>query len=290
MKVHFTKMHGCGNDFLLIDESHGTVVEEKDRPRFARMACKRHFSVGADGVIYVETALESDVSVRFSMPDGSEAEMCGNGARCVAAYAVDKGILSVGSPFLIKTRGSVLHTTVLKHAGPNFEVEVSLGKPKIAARDVPVYTDHEVCREEEVALKGFGEVVLTAVNTGVPHAVIFDDDIDRVDVERMGRALRNLTALFPKGANVDFASVGAEGLRLRTYERGVERETLACGTGVAASVVAAYLTKRLESNRFVGVVAQGGRIDAKVVERADKIVDIVLRGPVAIAFAGDLEF
>jgi diaminopimelate epimerase len=226
-RLAFVKMSGAGNDFVLVDNRDGRI-REKAKAALARAVCPRRTSVGADGLILLERPRSPDAGVRMRIlnPDGSEAEMCGNGARCLAHFARSVG--AAGDDIMeIETPAGVVSARVT-----GATVKVGLTRPgEAASRGVLRFADRE------------GEVFF--VDTGVPHAVVFFESVDATDaddIRRWGRALRRHEAFRPAGANADFAAVAGPGrLTLRTYERGVEDETLACGTGAtAAALVAAW--------------------------------------------------
>ncbi len=216
MKIPFVKMNGTGNDFLLIDNRRGTM-NGLDRPKFVRKVCRRRESIGADGVIILEISSRADFSWDFYNADGSVAEMCGNGARCAARFAHRKRI--AGKEMRFETLSGIVGAKV---DGPSVRVNLtdSAGFVKKASL---------VDRGERFSL--------SFVNTGVPHAVMVVEDLDGVQVEEVGRRIRNHRRFKPEGTNVDFIKVEGDTLSIRTYERGVEGETLACGTGAVASAI-----------------------------------------------------
>lgn len=221
-EIPFTKMNGTGNDFILINNMSGAYDMVKD-PAFVRAVCRRMVSLGADGLICVEPSNACDFAWRFFNADGSEAEMCGNGARCAARFAFEKGI--AGPDLAFETRAGVIRAQV---AGSR--VRVGLSAPGGFETGIRLTVD------------GL-DLELHCLNTGVPHAVLFVDDIESAPVETLGRTLRYHERFAPRGTNVNFVSQpGDNMLHIRTYERGVEAETLACGTGsVASALIAAAL-------------------------------------------------
>lgn len=218
--IPFTKMCGSGNDFILVDNRRGRI-DEADLAALVTGVCRRRLSVGGDGVILIEPSTVADFRWRFFNADGSRGEMCGNGARCAARFAVLNGI-----------------------SGPQvrFETDAGLIRARVDGAQVRVEMPDPVGfrRERPLALAG-GHVRVSTVNTGVPHAVLVVPDVDDVDVVALGREIRRHPEFAPAGTNADFLSTDrAGGLAIRTYERGVEDETLACGTGaVAGALVAA---------------------------------------------------
>lgn len=221
--IPFVKMHGNGNDFIIIDESKDGSVKSKSS--FAAKACDRRFGIGADGVLFLSRPSATDLGVRLFQPDGSEAEMCGNGIRCLALYAVDAGYVKRGT-VTVKTKAGIRKVMVKKTS-----VIVDMGKPQFARSAIPARGTGDVF------IENMHGVVVSAVNTGVPHAVVFDDVADD-DIADLAAKIR-FDPIFLHGANVDFVKIGGNTLFVRTYERGVEHETLSCGTGaVAAAAVA----------------------------------------------------
>jgi len=217
MDIRFTKMNGAGNDFVVLDNRKNSLSLECGD--IARL-CDRHRGVGADGLLAVEPAEGSaDFRMRYYNSDGGEAEMCGNGARCFARFAAR---LMEGSPNMVsfETQAGLI-TAVLEGE----LVTLEMGRPQ----------DH---RDPQFLTLGDSSHQVHFINTGVPHAVVFVSEVEKIDVQILGSALRWHTAFSPKGTNANFAQVIApDTLLLRTYERGVEGETLACGTGVCATAL-----------------------------------------------------
>ena len=241
--IKFTKMVGTGNDFIVIDNRRNVV---KNRSAFTLQYCNQHFSVGADGVIFIET-LHSvprtlhDVSFRMRIfnPDGSEAEMCGNGARCAAMFARIKGIIKKRTTNFL-TRAGVMEAAITKGS-----VKLKMVEPI------------DVMLNKKIKIKN-GEVRVHHINTGVPHAILFVKDIERVDIDGYSPQIRYNKA-FKRGANVDYVQVlNRHNIKIRTYERGVEGETLACGTGSTASAIVSALLGRTSSP--VEVAVRGGKL------------------------------
>ncbi len=217
MRVPFFKTTAAGNDFIVID-NRNCAVPFSDLSRFARAVCDRKLSIGADGLILIINSSKADFGWRFFNSDGSEAEMCGNGARCVAIVADYLGIGESKKSF--ETMAGII------------EVEVKDRKVMVKMVD-PSNLKLDLC----VEVDGFVYTV-SYVNTGVPHVVIYKDNLEEFDVERVGRSIRFHNSFKPAGTNVNFVSVINEStLKIRTYERGVEGETLACGTGAVASAI-----------------------------------------------------
>ena len=237
MSISFTKMSGAGNDFVVIDNRGGEIEASAE---FVAKVCSRRVSVGADGLLLAESPhdpSEADFRMRYFNADGGEAETCGNGARCIARFAFLNGIAEEKMHF--ETLAGVYSAEM---TGEN--VLLGLGDPRDIRLDFPLELTE-------------GEAVASFANTGVPHAVRFMDEIDSIDVQTAGREMRYHKAFGQAGANANFVRVeGEQRLRTRTYERGVEDETLACGTGAVASAVTAAL--RGKARPPVTVRVQGG--------------------------------
>lgn len=248
LKIPFYKMQGAGNDFIVIDAMPGL-----DLARFARKVCDRHLGVGADGVLVLDTSASCDYRMRIINADGSEAEMCGNGARCMAVYIARKFAV-VPEFFTMETLAGVIRATA-----SNEQASVCLSDPR----------DYRPGITFEAAGK---KLEAHFINTGVPHAVIFVSDLREVDVNGLGRIIRNHAVFAPKGTNVNFVQRTAPGqVALRTYERGVEAETLACGTGSVASALVGYLQ---EKSPLVSVKGASMRVITKSTEILDVTFDL----------------
>jgi diaminopimelate epimerase len=223
-QITFFKMSGSGNDFIIVD-NRSKVVAATDLEHFITRVCRRKLSVGADGFILIENAENADFSWQFFNSDGSRAEMCGNGARCAARFAFLNGI--AGPDMTFGTDAGIVHARV-----DDDRAKVKVPDP------TDLKTDYTLKFQNS-------SLTIASVNTGVPHVVIAVEDFDGVDVQQLGREIRYHQVFAPAGTNVNFVCPQAEGgIEIRTYERGVEGETLACGTGsIAAAIVAAYQTK-----------------------------------------------
>lgn len=269
-KVPFHKIHGNGNDFILIDNRRG-VLRGRNLSGLAKQVCHRNRSVGADGLIVIGTPAsrkKAHFKWRFFNADGSEAEMCGNGSRCAAKFARLKGIAPAKMAF--ETLAGIIHAEVRKDA-----VKVQLTGASGLRMDVPV------------PLAGHTRTG-SFINTGVPHLVYLSENLDGEDVQATGSATRWHEVFKPAGTNVNFIQIdGPRSLRIRTYERGVEGETLACGTGaVAAALVAAALGKATSP---VTVTTRGGdKLVVSFTEAAGSFRDLHLEGAVGVVCEGNL--
>ncbi len=269
--VIFHKMQGCGNDFVLID-NRGLALPQGRMADWAKAICPRAVSVGADGLIFLEEpdqnpGAEADYIWHFFNADGSRAEMCGNASRCAAVLAVELGL--AGPEHVLGTDAGPVRAQVL---GPDTS-RVQLTAPKDMELNIPINLDSMS-----------GGATAHFVNTGVPHAVIFSDDADQLDVARLGRELRYHDRFAPAGTNANFAKVlDNEHILLRTYERGVEAETLACGTGAAAGVVLAAALGLTENT--VAVTTSGGE-ELTIVLEDDAVF---LQGKALYIYTGELK-
>jgi len=275
--IPFVKMSGTGNDFIIIDH-RDPFINEADQSEFARIVCRRKFSVGADGLILIENSETADFRWQFYNGDGSEAEMCGNGARCAARFAFEKNIASATMRF--ETTAGEIEAFVL--GGPGESVKIRLTAPEDLRLNIPVTV-------------GSMEQTLHFINTGVPHTVVLVNDAGDVPVADWGREIRFHETFQPAGTNTNFAQViSNDTLMVRTYERGVEGETMACGTGaVASALIAAYLE---QAKPPVTVITSGGEEltihfsftgegnDRKL----DLVAGIFLEGPAHTIYEGEL--
>ena len=236
--IEFWKMSGTGNDFILIDNRKG-LVKEDDMSRLVLRSCRRRESVGADGVIFVTDSKEYDFGWRYFNADGGEVDMCGNGGRCVSRFAYLKGI--AGSEMTFETRVGPISAQVEGRV-----VKVLMPEPRNEMMDV------------DLALLP-GWISCDFVNTGVPHVVVQVAGLENHPVVEQGREIRYHKRFSPKGTNANFMTImGPDELAVRTYERGVEDETLACGTGAIASALMAYRRGMVSSP--VRVHTRGGEI------------------------------
>jgi len=238
--MKFTKMHGAGNDYVYVDGFRETVA---DPAALAREISDRHFGVGGDGLILILPSNRADVRMRIFNADGSEAEMCGNGLRCVAKYAFDHGLVE-RTAITVETGAGLLPLEMFTNAAGRVDrVRVNMGRPRLSRAELPM-TGPADERVVELPLEILDrEFRITCVSMGNPHCVIYVDDVAGFPVERYGPVIEH-HPLFPRRTNVEFVQVLGPGeVRQRTWERGAG-ETLACGTGSAAVTVAGLLTGR----------------------------------------------
>ncbi|HUT73219.1 MAG TPA: diaminopimelate epimerase [Armatimonadota bacterium] len=277
--MRFTKMHGLGNDYVVIDGvSRALEIPEQSLPRLAREMSGRHFGIGSDGIILVLPSKAAHFRMRIFNPDGSEAEMCGNGMRIFARYVYDHK-LTDRRELEIETLAGIIRPRLQLRAGKVTAVTVDMGVPRLERKEIPM--KGKGGRPLRERLRVLGErFEATCVSMGNPHCVIFVEDVDKFPVERLGPAIERHD-LFPRRTNVEFVQVvGPAELRMRVWERGAG-ETLACGTGAAAALVAAHLTGR--SGRKAVIHLRGG--DLRVSWNPDDHVFIT--GPAEEVFAGE---
>jgi len=265
--LSFTKMNGAGNDFVVVDNRAGTL--RLDGATIARL-CDRHRGIGADGLLAVEKAENgADFRMRYYNADGGEAEMCGNGARCFARFA--SRLTGALGDITFDTMAGVISARLLGE-----RVQLQMSQPKDLAPGV------------ELEIAGQRRTV-HFVNTGVPHAVVMVDDLEATDVLTLGAAIRHHAHFAPKGTNANFIQpVGMRSLAIRTYERGVEGETLACGTGVVASAIIFHeLTPAAPP---ISVRVRGGEtLEVGFVKTVDGYREVTLTGPAEFVFDGKID-
>jgi diaminopimelate epimerase len=277
----FTKLQGNGNDFILIDEFERELIPEELKTKFASLYTDRRFGIGADGILFLSEGEKAPLKMRVFNPDESEAEMCGNGIRCLAKYIVDKGydkyLLVKGytkDAFPVETLAGVIQVSTKYDEEEEFMASIGMPAPRFSRSEIPATGEGEY--KEEIL-----ENTVYAVNTGVPHAVVFVDEVGSVDLEEVAPAIRNHPT-FIAGANVNFVEKRGENLlHIRTYERGVEAETLSCGTGAMAS--AAVARKLGMVGDTVHVETVGGPLTVRLGEKNE------MEGPARTVFTGSLE-
>ncbi len=278
--MNFVKMHGAGNDYVVLDAPEGRVR----RPgALARRMCDRRFGVGADGLILLLPSGKADLRMRMFNPDGSEAEMCGNGIRCLGKLAHERGYVST-TEFTVETKGGVKDLKLLRVGGRVARLEVGMGAPVLERRLIPVTGRGRRCLGETLRVRDW-KLTINCLSMGNPHCVIFlqdlpgAGDLSEFPVAEVGSQIEG-QRMFPQRTNVNFAQVVSPSrVRVRTHERGAG-ETLACGTGASATVVAGVLAGRLA--RRVWVEALGGRLRVRWPE-GDQVY---LAGPAETVFEG----
>ncbi|MCI8947723.1 MAG: diaminopimelate epimerase [Lachnospiraceae bacterium] len=278
--MKFTKMHGCGNDYIYINGSLEQIPQEK-KPELVRMLSDRHFGVGGDGVIFINPSEEALFEMEMYNGDGSRGEMCGNGIRCVAKYVYDKG-LTDQEAFDIISAGQVKHILLQTKDGKAVSARVNMGQPELTAEKIPVRSEKECVVDEEITVQG--EIYhMTCVSMGNPHAVVFVEDVQNLQIENVGPYFERHER-FPKRINTEFVHVNSrDSIDMRVWERGAG-ETLACGTGCCASVAACVLNGL--TDRKVTVHVPGGAI---LIEWDQQDDSMYMTGPAVTVFEGEID-
>jgi len=267
MDIAFTKMHGAGNDFVMIDNRDGKISLS---PEQVAALCDRRFGIGSDGLILLEApaTAELDATMVYYNADGGRVDMCGNGARCFTSFALINGV------------GNNQSVSFHTDAGP---MTATAENGEFTIRMTPMHS----MRLGQTLKTSEGEYAYDFMNTGVEHVIIYSDDVDSINIVPEGSAIR-YHETFPAGTNANFAQIQDDGIiKVRTYERGVEGETLACGTGVTAVAISANLTRDVPTP--VSILVRGGdvlRVDFN--REGDEVSDITLTGPAKVVFTGSV--
>lgn len=278
--MKFTKMHGCGNDYIYVDGAK-EILTPQEKPEVVRRLSDRHFGIGGDGVIFINPSKEADFEMEMYNMDGSRAEMCGNGIRCVAKFVYDKGLTDKTSISVISC-GKIKYFTLSIENGKVSTVRVNMGSPILKAKDIPVISDKEEVIGDEIEVAG-ETYKMTCVSMGNPHAVVFVDEVAGLPLEKIGPLFENHVR-FPKRVNTEFVKVLDENtVEMRVWERGTG-ETLACGTGACATVVACVLNGLTKEQ--VTVKLLGGNLQIQW-DRESNLV--YMTGPATTVFEGEIE-
>lgn len=261
MKINFSKYHGTGNDFIIIDNREGRFIPEKE---VIEKLCDRHLGIGADGLILLNRQSGQDFGMQYYNSDGNESTMCGNGGRCITAFARRLGIITDEARFF--AIDGMHESKVLEYGLPESLVKVRL-------MDTVV---------------GSTTATGTFINTGSPHLVRFVTNVEEMDVVKEGRRIRFGRRFMADGVNVDFVDVSRDTLIVRTYERGVEDETLSCGTGVTAAALVTA-SKFNPAKGYYHIKTPGGDLTVIFRQNKNAFSDIWLEGPVRFVFDGEIE-
>lgn len=276
--MEFAKMHGLGNDFVVVD-CISQSREDGVAASHVRFLCDRHFGVGADGVILMLPSERADARMRIFNPDGSEAEMCGNGIRCFAKLLFERGVVRKRA-LVVETMAGVIKLSLKLDRGSVREVLVNMGAPRLAREEIPMTGSNGKVVGERLETRE-GPVEVTCLSMGNPHCVVFVPRLAEYPVARVGPLLESHPA-FPQRTNVEFISPDGEGkIKVRVWERGAG-ETLACGTGACAAAVAGVLNG--VTARQVQVLLPGGQLS--VYWREDN--EVLLAGPAEHLFDGEI--
>ena len=276
--MKFTKMQGAGNDYVYIN---GFTEHVEDKVTFVKWISDRHFGVGSDGSIFINPSEIADFEMEMYNADGSRSEMCGNGIRCVGKYVYDHG-LTDKKEITVESFGRIKYLTLYPGRDGRIEsVKVNMGAPVLKGREIPVRIDKDTVIGEPITVNGT-EYLMTCVSMGNPHAVVFIDDTDNLDIESVGPVFEN-HELFPNRTNTEFVQVVDKShVKMRVWERGTG-ETLACGTGCCATTVACILNGLTDEEVTVKVL--GGEIIVKW-DRENNL--IYMTGPAVTTFEGEI--
>ena len=274
--MDFVKMHGLGNDFVFIEDKTG---QDKDYTALARAMCNRHTGIGADGLIVIVDSRVADVRMRIINSDGSEAEMCGNGIRCFAKYVYDSGIIEK-KQFTVETPAGIMEPEITVGADNKAElITINLGRPSFNRSEFPMEGTAGRVLNEDLCVDGENWKI-TSLLMGVPHTVTYVDDVDSVDIEKIGPLFEKHEA-FPKHTNINFAQqMDDRTVKVRTWERGAGA-TLACGTGSCSVAVASFLNGR--TGREVDIQLPLGTLH---IEYREEDGNVYMTGPAAVSFTG----
>ncbi len=283
MKVNFFKMHGLGNDFIMINDLKEKIKNYKN---LAKKVCDRHFGIGADGIILIQNSqkVEADFKMKIFNPDGSEAEMCGNGIRCFAHY-LHINDLTDKKALAIETLAGLIKLEIIELGPYNSTVKVNMGKPEYSLESLHIdkkLIDANINKLFNYPLKvKEKEYILNGASTGNPHVVIYVNNLDKINVKKLGPKLEE-HPLFKKGTNVEFAEIiDKDKINVKVWERGVGA-TLACGTGACATAAVSITQNRVEKD--VQINLPGGPLQIYQNEKDE----MMMTGPSTFVFKGEI--
>jgi len=281
MKIEFVKMHGLGNDFILIDCINKSLGDSSFLSYLAKKLCDRNFGIGADGLILILPSSKADLRMRIFNYDGSEAQMCGNGIRCFAKYAYKNKLVSKNK-FTVETLAGKIIPELIIINDQVSGIKVNMGTPKLRRREIPMNgEDTPTVVDEVLKINTEQTFKITCVSMGNPHSITFVDDVQSIPVDKIGPKIEN-HSLFPEKINVEFIQVlNRKEINFRVWERGVG-ETLACGTGACAALVAAVLNKK--TDRKATIHLPGGDLN---IQWADDGY-VYMTGPAELVFRGEM--
>jgi len=284
MKIDFIKMHGLGNDFILIDCINKLFGDSSFLSYLAKKLCDRNFGIGADGLILILPSSKADLRMRIFNYDGSEAQMCGNGIRCFAKYAYENKLV-LKNKFTVETLAGIITPELIFQDLKNkkvLRIKVDMGIPKLRRREIPMIgEDTPTVVGERLKINSEQTFKITCVSMGNPHCITFVDDVQSIPVDKIGPKIEN-HSLFPEKTNAEFIQViNNKELNFRVWERGVG-ETLACGTGACAALVASVLNKK--TDREATIHLPGGDLDIRWADDEH----IYMTGPAELVFKGEM--
>ena len=279
--MKFTKMHGAGNDYVYINGFTEKIAQE-DKPDWVQRISDRHFGIGSDGAIFINPSDVADFEMEMYNADGTRSEMCGNGIRCVGKFVYDKG-LTDKKQISVVSAGKVKYLDLTVENGKAVQIKVNMGEPILNAEQIPVVSDNEHVIDEVIYISETDESYkMTCVSMGNPHAVVYMEDVDGLQIEKVGPYFEN-HCRFPNRTNTEFVKVlDRNNVQMRVWERGTG-ETLACGTGCCATAVACILNGFTEDEVTVHVL--GGK--TKIFwDRESNLV--YMTGPAETVFEGEI--
>ena len=279
--MKFTKMHGAGNDYVYIN-GFTEKIEQKDKPEWVRKISDRHFGIGSDGAIFINPSDVADFEMEMYNADGTRSEMCGNGIRCVGKFVYDKG-LTDKEQITVVSAGKIKYLDLTVENGKAVQIKVNMGEPILKSGLVPVVSDSEEVIDEPIYISEVDKTYhMTCVSMGNPHAVVFWEDVENLEIEKIGPYFEN-HCRFPNRTNTEFVKVlDRNNVQMRVWERGTG-ETLACGTGCCATAVACILNGLTDHEVTVHVL--GGKI--KIFwDRESNLV--YMTGPAETVFEGEI--
>ena len=281
MKIDFVKMHGLGNDFILIDCLNKSLGDSSFLSYLAKKLCNRNFGIGADGLMLILASSKADLQMRIFNSDGTEAQMCGNGIRCFAKYTYENKLVSKNK-FTVETLAGIITPELIFKDKEISGIKVDMGIPKLERREIPMEgEDTPTVVDETLTIDSKYVFKITCVSMGNPHCITFVNDVQSISVDEIGRKIEN-HPLFPEKTNVEFIQVlNKQEINFRVWERGVG-ETLACGTGACAALVASVLNNK--TDREATIHLPGGDLD---IHWADD-EHIYMTGPAELVFKGEM--
>ncbi|MCR4925764.1 MAG: diaminopimelate epimerase [Clostridiales bacterium] len=279
--MKFTKMHGAGNDYIYVN-----CFEEKiaDRNAVAKKISDRHFGIGSDGLICIEPSDVADFKMDMYNSDGSQGKMCGNATRCVAKYVFDNGMTDK-EEISLETLSGIKYIKVKTENNKVVQATVNMGEPILTPKEIPVNVgSSDIVLGEKITIDG-KNYEMTCVSMGNPHCVVYVDDVDDVNIEKVGPLFENCP-LFPDRINTEFIQrIDSETIKMRVWERGAG-ETLACGTGACASVVATVLNEYAKKDSDVKVILRGGELTIRWDSESN---NVFMTGPAQTVFTGEID-
>ncbi|MGF6907882.1 diaminopimelate epimerase [Fusobacterium sp. PH5-44] len=277
--MKFWKMHGAGNDFVLIN---GLEEKSKNWNNLAKYLCDRHFGIGADGLEYCEKSLIADIKMHYYNSDGSKGEMCGNGIRCFSKFVYENKIVNK-TEFSVETDAGIKYITlILDDAEKVKYVSVNMGKGNFSAKSIPCTIDKKCILNESINI-GKKNIEISSMLMSVPHTTVFVDEIDDYPVNEVGSLIEKSTSIFPQKTNVNFAYVKDENtIIIKTWERGAGR-TLACGTGCCATGVLAHKLGKTKNNK-IRLITEGGEVFVQF----DNDYNVIMTGEAIKVFQGEI--